>query len=103
MEPDAATTVVRAEPRAGVDDLRPTRGDWQRNSAQPITLPGARSLGEDADGLIRDLFNCVFTIAGVQSHHNVSDELSDRLSALITVLDDAIRGIRHALYSMEGP
>jgi hypothetical protein len=63
--------------------------------------PLGRSLGDDADGLIRELFDCGFTIAGVRGRHDVGADLSDQLIALMTVLDIAIRDIRHALYHVD--
>jgi hypothetical protein len=61
---------------------------------QPATL---RPLVEDADGLIRALFACGFTSAAVQGRLDVGADLSEQLTALIDTLDEAIRGIRHAL------
>ena len=87
---------------------------WSRRAAEPTPFrrvdhrpycghnwgpapTAGRTLGEEADGLIRELFACGFTIAGVKSRNDVSAELTARLTELLAVLDDAIRDIRQAL------
>jgi hypothetical protein len=69
-----------------------------------IPLPpsaASGTLGDHADGLIRALFACGFTSAAVQGRHDVGADLSDQLTTLIGTLDEAIRGIRHALSASE--
>jgi hypothetical protein len=75
--------------------------DVRRLGSPPVPPPFGRSLAEEGDGLIRDLFRCAFTVAGVQSHSQLDDELTELLTTLITDLDDAIRAIRRALCSVE--
>jgi hypothetical protein len=95
MEPDESPSPFRAVVSLGV--VAPSAGVvGGRRIGTPSSTAGP-SLGEEADALIRDLFGCGFAIAGVQSRHDVSSELSEQLSELIDVLDDAIRGIRHTL------
>jgi len=74
------------------------------SAAAPVPLPQPttlRPLVEDADGLIRALFACGFTSAAVQGRLDVSADLSHQLTTLIDTLDQAIRGIRHALSAHE--
>ena len=67
----------------------------------PAPGPVRNSLVDDADLLIRALFDCGLTSAGVQSRHEVSAALSLELTSLIDVLDTAIRDIRRALYTVD--
>jgi len=68
----------------------------------PLPRPAVSgTLGDDADGLIRALFACGFTSAVVQSRADIGADLSDQLTTLLDTLDEAIRGIRHALVSYE--
>lgn len=79
----------------------PSLIDGRRRGSSPVHPPVGRSLSEEGDGLIRDLFRCAFTVASVQSHPQLDTELTELLSTLITDLDDAIRGIRRALCSID--
>lgn len=95
MDPDESPSPFRVA--ASLNVVAPPTGVvGGRRTVSQLPTPG-RSLGEEADALIRDLFACGFSIAGVQSRHDVSAELSDQLTELIAVLDDAIRGIRHTV------
>jgi len=68
----------------------------------PTSAPDVRrALIDDADGLIRSLFDCGFTAAGVQSRHQVGGALSHEITSLIDALDSAIREIRRALLAVE--
>ncbi len=79
--------------------VRPDTGPVrQRVAAVPRPAP---TLGDDTDGLIRALFACGFTSAAVQGRHDVGADLSEQLTTLIDTLDEAIRGIRHALAAYE--
>jgi hypothetical protein len=96
MESDESTLRLHAD-HAGT--VRPDIGPARLRTAtvllpQPATL---RPLVEDADALIRALFACGFTSAAVQGRLDVGADLSEQLTALIDTLDQAIRGIRHAL------
>lgn len=85
----------------------PTRGSatplygyrFQSRQTQP---PAEPSLIGDTDGLIRELFACGFNVASVQSRYDVGPDFSEHLTALIAVLDGAIRGLRNALGEFEG-
>jgi len=78
----------------GREDLGPAR--------RPVPPPSAvRPLGDDADDLIRALFACGFTSASVQGRYDIGAEMSAQLTTLIDTLDEAIRGIRHALATYE--
>lgn len=69
-----------------------------RMGTPPVPPPGRfRPLGDDADDLIRALFACGFTSASVQGRLDIGAEMSAQLTTLIDTLDEAIRGIRHAL------
>ncbi len=68
-----------------------------RFQARPTQPPAEPSLIGDADGLIRELFGCGFNVASVQSRYDVGPDLSEHLTALIGVLDGAIRDLRGAL------
>lgn len=97
MEPDESPLHLHTDHRA--ETVRPDVASPRVPSAverlpQPATL---RPLVEDADGLIRALFACGFTSAAVQGRLDVGADLSEQLTALIDTLDQAIRGIRHAL------
>jgi hypothetical protein len=73
-----------------------------RVGSLPAPPPASfRPLGEDADALIRALFACGFTSASVQGRHDIGEEMSAQLTTLIDTLDEAIRGIRHALATYE--
>ena len=97
MEPDRSSL----RPLAGT--LLDAAGRAQERFAPtpPRPPPALPSLVDDADGLIRALFACVFTSAAVQGRYDVGNELSEQLQALIGYLDGAIRGIRHALNEHE--
>ena len=82
----------RLPAEADLDRLRPAPAPF----SQPATL---RPLVEDADGLVRALFACGFTSAAVQGR--LGADLSHQLTTLIDTLDQAIRGIRHALSAHE--
>ena len=84
----------RLPAEADLDRLRPAPAPF----SQPATL---RPLVEDADELIRALFACGFTSAAVQGRLDVSADLSLQLTTVIDTLDQAIRGIRHALSAHE--
>ena len=101
MEPDQSPLQLHTDQR--VDPARPDAGPASR-AAAAVPLPPATTfptLRDDADGLIRALFACGFTSAAVQGRLDVSEDLSDQLTALIDTLDEAIRGIRHALSTYE--
>ena len=98
---DQSTNPLRIAPTLSPGPSGPPRTDGRRLGVAPPPPPIGRALAEEADGLIRDLFGCGFTIAGVQSHHHLDTELSDLLTTLITDLDDAIRRIRRALCAVE--
>ena len=85
------------------DDLRPGPGSSRAPAGahRSPPPPGIRPLGDDADALIRALFACGFTSASVQGRHDVGAEMSLQLTTLIDTLDEAIRGIRHALAAYE--
>jgi hypothetical protein len=93
MEPDGPQSPIRA----AVSVAAPLAGSTATGRMWTTSPTAGRSLGEEADGLIRELFGCGFTIAGVQSRSDVSAELTAQLTDLLAVLDDAIREIRHAL------
>ncbi len=80
-------------------DQSPLHLSTDRWAAADPPLPSAtfRPLVDETDGLIRALFDCGFTSAAVQSRQDIGVELSEQLTALIDTLDEAIRGIRHAL------
>jgi len=98
---DQSTNPLRVAPTFSPGSHAPPPSGGLRLGVTPAPPPIGRSLAEEADGLIRDLFGCGFTIAGVQSHHHLDTELSDLLTTLITDLDDAIRRIRRALCAVE--
>jgi len=89
------------------DGLADGLGSGSGPSRTPIGTPrippplGFRPLGDDADDLIRALFACGFTSASVQGRHDIGAEMSEQLATLIDTLDEAIRGIRHALATNE--
>ena len=97
MEPDQSPLHLHTDQRSGT--VRPDAGPPRlRTSADGLPQPATlRPLVEDADGLIRALFACGFTSAAVQGRLDVGADLSEQLTALIDTLDQAIRGIRHAL------
>jgi len=95
MDTDESPLHRPAGPRVGT--VR-TEADLDRLRPAPVPLPQPttlRPLEEDADGLIRALFACGFTSAAVQGR--LGADLSHQLTTLIDTLDQAIRGIRHAL------
>ena len=97
MDTDESPLHRPAGPRVGT--VR-TEADLDRLRPAPVPLPQPttlRPLEEDADGHIRALFACGFTSAAVQGRLDVSADLSHQLTTLIDTLDQAIRGIRHAL------
>jgi hypothetical protein len=59
--------------------------------------PPQRTLGAEADGLLRQMVGCGFTIAGLRGRHDVDAGLTAQLTDLLTVLDEAGRGIRRAV------
>ena len=85
------------------DSLRPGPGPSATRIGGPQVPPpaGFRPLGDDADDLIRALFACGFTSASVQGRYDIGAEMSAQLTTLIDTLDEAIRGIRHALATYE--
>ncbi len=69
----------------------------RRPSRPPAPLRDPRSLSDELDGLIHDLFDCGFSIAGIQGRHGIDVTLDATLNGLIGLLDDTITQIRHAL------
>lgn len=98
---DESTSPHRTTTASDRDRTGHSPVDGRRLGVAPAPPPVGRSLSEEGDGLIRDLFGCAFTVAGVQSHHQLDPGLTEVLTTLITDLDDAIRGIRRALCSFE--
>ena len=99
MEPDESPLHPHAGRRA--DGARPVTGPARQRSVVPRVPAVTATLGDDADGLIRALFACGLTSATVQGRLDVGADLSDQLTTLIDTLDEAIRGIRHALVAYE--
>jgi hypothetical protein len=97
VDPDQSPLHLHTDPQAG---SAPPMAGSGRQRAPAVQLPprtASQTLEDDADGLIRALFACGFTSAVVQSRVDVGADLSDQLTTLIDTLDEAIRGIRHAL------
>jgi hypothetical protein len=86
-----------------VDTARTDAGaDFQRMAVYPLEAPPVlRPVVDDVDGLIRALFACGYTSAGILSRPDAGAGLSEQLTALIDTLDDAVRGIRNALAAHE--
>jgi hypothetical protein len=101
MESDESSLQLHSGPRVGTE-LPEADSARLRTAPVPLAQPTTlRPLVEDADDLIRALFACGFTSAAVQGRLDVSGDLSLQLTTLIDTLDQAIRGIRHALSAHE--
>ena len=97
MSLDESTSPHRPTTASDRGRTGPSLIDGRRLGVAPAPPPVGRSLTDEADGLIRALVACAFTVAGIQSHHRIDTELTEVLTDLITDLDDGIRQIRRAL------